>query len=91
MTCKHENTDVVDSRPPTKLREKRFPLDVEVVRRRKCRKCGHRFTTVEIREDAARELMKDSHLALLNTVGEHLGHLVNEINKATVDKVAESK
>ncbi len=35
--------------------------------------------------------MKDSHLALLNTVGEHLGHLVNEINKATVDKVAESK
>lgn len=54
MTCKHQNTTVVDTSPKnSKHKGKRRvgytdKYDYYVMRRRKCFDCGESFTTVEV-------------------------------------------
>ena len=54
--CQWSDTQVVDSRPDKNDR---------VWRRRECLKCGHRFTTHEVRADALNEVRKQLILAEL--------------------------
>lgn len=54
--CKHWETDVTDSRT---VRGKHLPNDEAYVwRRRKCRRCSNKFTTVEITVDQLQEFFK---------------------------------
>lgn len=62
MTCKHESSDVVDSRRRGLIGGgytvyKTSGIKNFVVRRRKCCDCGAKFTTVEVEHGYMRRLM----------------------------------
>ena len=62
MTCNHKNSDVTDSRARDfigkggKPKYKITDIPFYIVRRRKCRDCGDKFTTVEVDAEYIKEL-----------------------------------
>ena len=82
MTCKHLRTKVINSRPADYYKHakgyKNVDLPKSPIRRRECKDCGKRFTTLEVRIDTLSMLATTSKEMRKLLVGEISEFLENK-------------
>ena len=69
--CHHDDTEVLDSRPKSD--------GSEIRRRRNCKKCGGRFSTIERPQETIEELSKEMLMAAMDSVIASLVKIKQEI------------
>lgn len=86
MTCKHLNNSVTDSRSPEAygIKSQEIKDKILIVRRRKCKDCGYRFTTYEVTRESVDIVKTTDGNADVTPLIDNIIYMLGELKKKQV-------